>query len=392
MKNKQTKSKQTANTISTTFEGMESLMMSGLPSKSSLEAMVKLNTNVLLCGPHGVGKTTHILNSLESLGLTVGYYSVSTLDPFTDLVGVPFPSADDPEVLCMSRPPALLGCDVLFLDEFNRASTQTLNFLMQLIQFRQVAGNALPRLKMVVAAINPADGDIAYTTQVMDPALLDRFQHKFWVDPVFSPSVIKKEIMAKLKDVDEAEVVHLCTNLCEWAKALPNGSYVSPRRVASIAHVWAATTNLALAVSCLPPQACIPTSVLANILQKTSFKDSFIDDKQKGVQNINKNRFGTLIKYVTTGIGDISFITKDTLDVVCDSIIPKKSAEASLFINALNDNLPNIKKDISIPQAKLLYNMLSKVVTIDDVKDATPEIEIELGMIYSIREELKGLL
>src|SRR4051812_44091417 len=47
--------------------------------------------NVLLIGLHGVGKTEAVLAMCREQNVVLKYYSCSTLDPFTDLVGVPTP-------------------------------------------------------------------------------------------------------------------------------------------------------------------------------------------------------------------------------------------------------------------------------------------------------------
>lgn len=66
---------------------------------------------------------------------------------------------------------------VMFLDEFNRAPSDILNASLQLILDHRLHSHVLPLVNgqetLIVAAINPADGD--YTVQEFDPALLDRF-------------------------------------------------------------------------------------------------------------------------------------------------------------------------------------------------------------------------
>ena len=44
--------------------------------------------NALLVGYHGVSKTQMHLEEAKSLGLKIKYYSNSTLDPWSDLVGI----------------------------------------------------------------------------------------------------------------------------------------------------------------------------------------------------------------------------------------------------------------------------------------------------------------
>ena len=67
---------------------------------------------------------------------------------------------------------------VLMLDEFNRAPMDTLNASLQLILDKRLHSHILPivngKSTFVVAAINPSDTG-NYTTNELDPALMDRF-------------------------------------------------------------------------------------------------------------------------------------------------------------------------------------------------------------------------
>lgn len=69
---------------------------------------------------------------------------------------------------------------VLFLDEFNRAPMDILNASLQLVLDKRLHSHQLPIINgkptFVVAAINPSDSG-EYTTNSMDPALMDRFTH-----------------------------------------------------------------------------------------------------------------------------------------------------------------------------------------------------------------------
>jgi len=44
---------------------------------------------------------------------------------------------------------------MLFFDELNRAHPKVLNAVFELVQFRSINGDKLPRLQCVIAAINP---------------------------------------------------------------------------------------------------------------------------------------------------------------------------------------------------------------------------------------------
>lgn len=128
--------------------------------------------NIIISGPAGTGKTTILREAAKQLKWNMQYYSASTLDPYTDLVGLPIPNHELKSVEYF-RPKSIDEADVVFFDETNRADPKTLNTLFELIQFRSINGEPLPKLKCVVAAINPNDGN--YNVDDIDPALLDRF-------------------------------------------------------------------------------------------------------------------------------------------------------------------------------------------------------------------------
>lgn len=131
--------------------------------------------NVLLIGNHGVGKTAIVRAALDDLGLTWKYFSASTIDPWVDLVGVP---KEKGGVLDLIRPATLdfENLEVIFLDEYNRAPKKVRNACMELIQFQSINGKKFPKLKLVIAAINPDDEEeLNYDVEKLDPAQIDRF-------------------------------------------------------------------------------------------------------------------------------------------------------------------------------------------------------------------------
>jgi DNA polymerase III delta prime subunit len=169
-----------------------------------------LEYNVLLIGLHGVGKTEAIVSLAREKGAVLKYYSCSTLDPFTDLVGVPTPRyydtvnriyfntpthpttgkhiSEDPtvvETLRMVRPRDVDEAEFIFFDEFNRGDEKTQNAIFEIIQFGTINGEKLPNLKCCWAAMNPPDGD--YKVSDLDPALIDRFDT--FIDIQAKPSV-----------------------------------------------------------------------------------------------------------------------------------------------------------------------------------------------------------
>ena len=96
--------------------------------------------SVMLIGRHGTGKTTSVNQLASDAKLKVKYYSCSTLDPYTDLVGVPEPVDDGVggRRLNMVRPRDIDEADFVFFDEFNRADRQTLNAIFEIIQFHSI--------------------------------------------------------------------------------------------------------------------------------------------------------------------------------------------------------------------------------------------------------------
>lgn len=143
--------------------------------------------NVLLSGAHGTGKTTLILDGFKRHNMKFLYYSGSTLDPWTDVVGIPDVSVDGKTQLKFIDyvlPKAWLDNDIeaIFIDEYNRAPKKVKNALMELQQFKSINGRKFPKLKSIWAAINPppaegeeGDDNLEYDVDTLDPAQLDRF-------------------------------------------------------------------------------------------------------------------------------------------------------------------------------------------------------------------------
>jgi hypothetical protein len=135
--------------------------------------------NLLLVGYHGVGKTQMVLEEVKHYDLKMKYYSSPTLDPWSDLVGIPVPvdakgsGRSKDKQLQFIRPADVEDAEIMFFDELNRAHPKVLNAVLEAIQFHSINGKPLQRLKMVWAAINPPD-DI-YEVNELDPVVSDRF-------------------------------------------------------------------------------------------------------------------------------------------------------------------------------------------------------------------------
>jgi len=137
-----------------------------------LKQYMGASKNILIAGEAGTGKTEMLRTAADELGLSMKYYSSSTLDPFADLVGIPVPNTIT-KLVEYYRPKEIDEAEVIFFDELNRADPKTINAVMEIIQFRSINGDPLRNLKCVVAAINPVDK--GYNTEELDIAVRDRF-------------------------------------------------------------------------------------------------------------------------------------------------------------------------------------------------------------------------
>jgi hypothetical protein len=245
--------------------------------------------NVLLIGLHGTGKTASIQALARDRGFKMKYYSCSTLDPFTDLVGVPTPRDYCPEcklyfkdeskcpecqgrtveALKMVRPREVDEAEIIFLDEFNRADGKTQNALFEMIQFGTINGEPLPNLKACWAAINPPDDEQNYQVDAIDPAMMDRFD--VYIDITPKPSVTYMT-----KHMPEPIALSLKLWWDDHQNAIRLGSkdahsdYISPRRLEKIGLVWCATKS--------------PKSVFAALPRGGQFEKNKLVDHLKAAQ------------------------------------------------------------------------------------------------------------
>ena len=137
--------------------------------------------SVLLVGHAGVGKTARVKQWCKANGL----HLVQKNAQIADLGGLYAPNEDKTRAINLPNG-AFDELDepdtVLFLDEFNRASSQVRFTLAQLIDEHKIPDateegsyHYFNTLQLVVAAINPADYGV-YTTEPLDVAELNRFR------------------------------------------------------------------------------------------------------------------------------------------------------------------------------------------------------------------------
>lgn len=147
---------------------------------SLMDFAIKHRRNILFIGEHGVGKTSMICQAFEDAGLNYRYYSASTMDPWVDFLGIPKEGTDENgnPVLRLVRPEGIdTEVEALVFDELNRSHPKIRNAVMELIQFKSINGRRFNNLKVVWAAINPADSESNYDVEELDPAQMDRFHH-----------------------------------------------------------------------------------------------------------------------------------------------------------------------------------------------------------------------
>ena len=194
--------------------------------EAKLEFWINNNLNVLFRGKHGAGKTSIIIQAFDKAGIKWKYFSASTMDPWTDFIGIP-KEIKDPisgvAYLDFVKPREFADdqIEAIIFDEFNRSPKKVRNAVMELIQFKSINGRKFNNLKMIWAAINPEDDDNNYDVETLDPAQLDRFQ--VHVDIPYIPDM--NYFLKNYNDRGESAVL--------WWKNLNTASQnkVSPRRL-----------------------------------------------------------------------------------------------------------------------------------------------------------------
>ena len=218
----------------------------------SLKGYIGAGLNVIISGVHGVGKTAKLQEACSQLGLSMKYYSSSTLDPYTDLTGVPVPNKETKTVEYY-RPRDIDEAEVIFFDEINRADPKTINAIFEITQFGTINGEKLPKLKCVVAAMNPVSEE--YTTDELDHAFLDRFDVFLQADPEVDLNYFIQKFgdalgSAAVRFWQEYEAARTDTRRSS-ANEIP---YLSPRRLDKIVAAFQAIPARQTIVDAVPPE------------------------------------------------------------------------------------------------------------------------------------------
>lgn len=142
-----------------------------------LRAAITNNRPALLLGAAGTGKTASVNCLAAELGYPVHTMLLAGILP-EDMGGLVRPTADGRGFDYLPPAWALKHGDkpfVLFLDEINQASIQTLHALFYVVNDRTIAGVRLPNMR-VIAAGNTADEN-EFLTPLPLP-LMDRFIYR----------------------------------------------------------------------------------------------------------------------------------------------------------------------------------------------------------------------
>ena len=194
----------------------------GNVSVEQLSTLIANGKNILLSGKHGVGKTFMLAQACELANLKMKKFSGRTMDAYVDLVGVPVNTSDDDGAfLEMVRQRYLDEFDVIMIDELNRSEPKTEDGVMELIQFKEINGEAT-NIRSIVAGVNPA-GE-GYAVRDLEDTTLDRFDYFFEISPDYDLDYLTETL----------ENQYVAAALCSWQTQFGSNGYLSPRRMEMI--------------------------------------------------------------------------------------------------------------------------------------------------------------
>lgn len=237
----------------------------------SIKSYMENGLNVLITGLHGTGKTTVVQQACRELGWKAGVFNASTMDVYTDLVGVPFPDTETGE-LRFARVPEIDDYDVIVIDEINRGDKKTENGCMEMIQFKTLNGRPLKNLKVVVAMANPDNGD--YNVRPIDRATRDRFhvyvESKPNIDMAYFKTKYGKNVATATKNWWNR---YERDRTGEHQDKKNRPEYISPRRMDMLVQSFMAIPNVTTITEALPADANASAKELYDKLLAAKEKD-----------------------------------------------------------------------------------------------------------------------
>ena len=276
----------------------------------------KIHKNVLLEGPHGVGKTSLVREVFENNGLIIGQnaliFSAATMDPWTDLIGIPYPVKGENDTEVRYLKPSHIDenhVEAIFFDEYNRSHKKIRNAVMELIQFKSINGRKFPNLKVVWAAINPDDHEVhTYDVEPLDPAQKDRFHvHIKMNNDLCRDFFIKKFGVAWTESA------------FDWWNNLPEKTKdnISPRRLEYALDIYTEDGD----ISDVLPEACLPkklTQALSHGSPKQKFLKILESEDTKLLENF-LNDFSNINSVMTI------MESEERIALKCLKYIPKEA-------------------------------------------------------------------
>lgn len=219
---------------------------------------------VCIWGTRGSGKTQRLRQYCKERGLDLLTHHPAQSTTGGDIVGLPYREGDRTLHALPDWLPTESGHGgILFIDEFNRALPEVLNGMMELFGEGSItsSGYRLPDGWSIVVAANPsemaAQGQVAYTVNQLDEAMIDRFLHycpgidapgwAAWADKtginskvvdfaLRNPTLIEDEEIGGLPEEIEAALSTSLRSLEYLAWLLPENEDVPPGLLPVIAY------------------------------------------------------------------------------------------------------------------------------------------------------------
>lgn len=209
--------------------------------------------NVLVAGLHGTGKTSIVTHLARQHGMRLLTLNAATIDPFVHLLGIPVVHAGSAKFAPLTN--GLEQAELLFVDELNRAPDHVRNALLEVVLTRSINGKPLPKLRGVIAAVNPCD--LYVDTVELDFALLDRFPLRLQAPVSYEASNL---MLAGLSDHAATSVARHAERWLEPMKGRMRdliddndaagalAAYASPRTVTEAVRMYATSDVIARAM------------------------------------------------------------------------------------------------------------------------------------------------
>ena len=276
----------------------------------------KIHKNVLLEGQHGVGKTSLVREVFENNGLVIGQnaliFSAATMDPWTDLIGIPYPVKGENDTEVRYLKPSHIDeniIEAIFFDEYNRSHKKIRNAVMELIQFKSINGRKFPNLKVVWAAINPDDHEVhTYDVEPLDPAQKDRFHIHLKINNDLCREFFTKKFGSAWTE-----------SAFDWWNNLPEKTKdnISPRRLEYALDIYSEDGD----VSDVLPESCLPKK-LAQALSQGSPKQKFL----KTLESDNPKQLHDFLSDFSNINSIVSILeSEEKIAVKCLRHIPKEA-------------------------------------------------------------------